>query len=107
MLSTLANNDDFVANLKAGKKASPAKDWIYADYNMTVFSNTEEVTAEINYLDGDKMFFYPENALINAGANYQRSTNDWAAKVVIDRELITGQNPASANDVATEILKRL
>ena len=107
LLSTLDNSDDFVARLKAGKKATPAKNWIYAGYNMTVFSNTEEVAAEQGYLDGGKMFFYPQTALNMAGGNYQRSQKDWNAKVVVDRELITGQNPASANAVATEILKRL
>jgi len=107
LLSTLYNSDEFVARLKAGKKATPAKNWIYAGYNMTVFSNTEEVAAEQGYLDGGKMFFYPQTALNMAGGNYQRSQKDWNAKVVVDRELITGQNPASANAVATEILKRL
>ena len=107
LLSTLANNDDFVALLKAGKKAAPAKDWIYSGYNMTVFSNTEEVTAENAYLNGGKMYFYPQNALNMAGANYLSNQKDWAANVVVDRELITGQNPASANAVATEILKML
>ena len=107
LLATLPNNDEFVDALKAGRKAFPAKDWIYAGYNMTVFSNSEEVAAEKGYLDGGKMFFYPETALNAAGGNYQRSANDWAVKVVVDRELITGQNPASANAVATEILKRL
>jgi len=107
LLSTLSNSDEFVARLKAGKKATPAKNWIYQGYNMTVFSNTEEVAAEQGYLNGGKMFFYPQTALNMAGGNYQRSQKDWNAKVVVDRELITGQNPASANAVATEILKRL
>ena len=107
LLSTLTNNDDFVALLKAGKKATPAKDWIYSGYNMTVFSNTEEVTAENAYLNGGKMYFYPQDALNIAGANYLSNETDWATKVVVDRELITGQNPASANAVAIEILKML
>jgi putative intracellular protease/amidase len=107
LLSTLTNNDDFVALLKAGKKATPAKDWIYSGYNMTVFSNTEEEAAENAYLNGGKMYFYPENALKIAGGNYLSNNKDWAANVVVDSELITGQNPASANDVATEILKML
>lgn len=107
LLSTLTNKDDFVARLKAGKKATPAKDWIYAGYKMTVFSNTEEVAAESSYLNGEKMYFHPETALDIAGAIYKRNTKDWAANIVVDRELITGQNPASANDVATEILNRL
>lgn len=31
----------------------------------------------------------------------------WAPHVVVDRNLVTGQNPASAAPVATELLKKL
>jgi putative intracellular protease/amidase len=107
LLSTLENNDEFVAYLKAGKKPTAAKGWIYAGYDISVFSNTEEDAATQGYLQGGEMFFYPQDALTLAGGNYQRSKKDWVSKVVVDRELITGQNPASANAVATEILKKL
>ena len=106
LLSTLPNNDEFVANLEAGKKAVADKNWIYNGYDMTVFSNTEEEAAK-GYLGGGEMKFYPETALSKAGGDYQRSQADWAQKVVVDRELITGQNPASAKAVAEEILKKL
>lgn len=107
LLSTLPNNDEFVAQLEKGKKAQPDSAWIYSGYKMTVFSNTEEDIATKYYLNGGQMKFYPETALDLAGGKYQRSEADWQPKVVVDRELITGQNPASAEGVAKEILKRL
>ena len=106
LLATLPNNDEFVAQLEAGKKATPSKDWIYAGYQMTVFSNTEEDAAK-GYLGGGEMKFYPETALDLAGGDYKRSKADWQSKVVVDRELITGQNPASAMGVAEAIIEKL
>ena len=106
LLSALPNNDQFVAKLAKGEKAVPSSDWIYAGYDMTVFSNSEEVTATKYYLDGE-MLYFPQNALSQAGGDYQRNDKDWTSKVVVDRELITGQNPASAMGVAQEIIKRL
>ena len=53
------------------------------------------------------MYYFPQDALSAIGGNYERSKQDWQAKVVVDRELITGQNPASAIGVAEEILKQL
>ncbi|WP_199611075.1 type 1 glutamine amidotransferase domain-containing protein [Flocculibacter collagenilyticus] len=107
LLASMPNNDEFVAQLKQGKNAKPAKNWIYSGYNMTVFSNSEEVTATKYYLNGGEMYYFPQDALISAGGKYQRSAEDWGAKVVVDRELITGQNPASAIGVAEVILKQL
>ena len=43
----------------------------------------------------------------NSGVQYRSNTAPWTANVVVDRELITGQNPASAVGVAQELLKRL
>ncbi len=106
LLSSLTNNDEFVADLKSGKDVSPPQDWIYSNYNMTVFSNSEETIATKYYIDGE-MYFFPEDALKKAGGIYSKSKEDWAKNVVTDRELITGQNPASALGVAKEILKRI
>ena len=107
LLSSLPNNDEFVDALKAGKSVKPDASWIYAGYKMTVFSNTEEVVATKYYLKGGEMYYFPQDALTQAGGKYERSDKDWGAKVVVDRELITGQNPASAMGVADAILKQL
>jgi putative intracellular protease/amidase len=46
-------------------------------------------------------------ALQAAGADYRSNTQPWTSHVVQDRELITGQNPASAADVGKLLLTRL
>ncbi|EAY24645.1 type 1 glutamine amidotransferase domain-containing protein [Microscilla marina] len=107
LLSSLPNSAGFEADMRAGKKAKPAKGWIYAGYKMTVFSNSEEATATKYYLSGDQLFYWPQNALTNAGGKYSRSKKDWAPHVVVDRELVTGQNNKSANATAKELLKLL
>ncbi|MCV2883408.1 type 1 glutamine amidotransferase domain-containing protein [Aestuariibacter sp. AA17] len=107
LLSALPNSEQFEAEMKKGKKAKGDKNWIYAGYKMTVFSNSEEAQAQQYYLNGGELFYWPQNALINAGGKYKQSEQDWQANVVVDRELVTGQNPASAIGVAEEMLKML
>lgn len=80
--------------------------WIYAGYKMTVFSNREEEMAK-GLLRGGEMKFYPQDALLKAGGEFSQAEVPFASHVVLDRELITGQNPASAPAVAQELLRRL
>ncbi|WP_052701787.1 type 1 glutamine amidotransferase domain-containing protein [Marinomonas sp. S3726] len=107
LLSALPNSTEFEAQMKDGSKATPAEGWIYDDYKMTTFSNSEETTATQYYLGGDGLFFWPQNALIKAGGEYSRSKEDWAPHIVVDRELITGQNNKSSTGVAQALLKML
>ncbi|MNV75392.1 hypothetical protein D3C71_1686740 [compost metagenome] len=53
------------------------------------------------------MKFYPQDALTQAGGQFSQADAAFSAHVVTDRELITGQNPASAPAVAQELLSRL
>ncbi len=53
------------------------------------------------------MKFYPQTALQSLGAKYQSNTTAWTPNVVVDRELITGQNPASAVLVGKTLLEKL
>ncbi|MNL08921.1 hypothetical protein D3C87_1296610 [compost metagenome] len=53
------------------------------------------------------MKFYPQTALEQAGGVYSSNTSPWTSHIVIDRELVTGQNPGSALDVGKVILDRL
>lgn len=107
LLSALPNAADFETQMKAGKKATPAKGWIYDGYAMTTFSNSEETVATQYYLGGDQLFYWPQNALSYAGGNYSRGDTDWAPHVVVDRELVTGQNNKSSVGVARALLTLL
>jgi putative intracellular protease/amidase len=107
LLSTLPDAKVFTQQLEAqaGNLPQPAG-WPYAGYRMTVISNEEEEQAK-GYLGGGAMKFYPQTALQKAGGAYASNTAPWTAHVVVDRELVTGQNPASAKGVAQELLRRL
>ncbi|MEM9103812.1 MAG: hypothetical protein AAGB12_16000 [Pseudomonadota bacterium] len=49
----------------------------------------------------------PQDALTLAGGNYLRNKQDWQPHIVVDRELITGQNNKSSTGVAQAMLKLL
>ena len=105
LLSTLPDANGFVVGLESGQ-TKRAPQWIYSGYQITVISNQEEEQAKPQ-LGGGEMKFYPQTALQQAGVQYRSNAAPWTANVVVDRELITGQNPASAVGVAQELLKRL
>jgi len=48
-----------------------------------------------------------EAALKNRGAIFDDGDAAWVSHVVVDRNLITGQNPGSAEAAAGALLKRL
>jgi len=106
LLSTLPDANGFVGQLIAKGQASAQSGWIYAGYKMTVISNQEEELAK-GLLGGGAMKFYPQTALQQAGGQYSSNTSPWTSHVVMDRELITGQNPASALEVGQALVKRL
>jgi putative intracellular protease/amidase len=106
LLSTLPDAQGFTSRLAASGTVEPRPNWIYAGYRMTVISNQEEELAK-ELLRGGAMKFYPQTALQQAGGVYGSNQVPFAPNVVMDRELITGQNPASALGVAGELLNRL
>lgn len=106
LLSALPDAAGFVGQLELAGRVTARPDWIYAGYKMTVMSNVEERLAE-GRLGGGEMKFLPQTALEQAGGLYGSNLVPWTANMVVDRELITGQNPASTLDVANELLKRL
>lgn len=103
LLSTI--DPAFVTRLEAGRQAAPPQ-WIYAGYRMTVISNAEEAQAK-GLLGGGTMKLLPQTALQKAGGDYRSNATPWTPHVVQDRELITGQNPASAQQVGEVLLQRL
>ena len=87
------------------QKAPVASNWIYQGYKMTIFSDAEETVFEAS-LNGDKLQYYPGKAMQQAGGKMQYSET-WTPNVVIDRELITGQNPFSDKALAAAMLDKL
>lgn len=66
------------------------------------FSNTEEAAAQLT----DVVPFLVEDMLRNNGGDYSKGA-DWQSYVVNDANLITGQNPASSEAAAHEVLRQL
>lgn len=80
------------------------KGWIYEGYAMTALSDAEEWPGEV--AKGTEMPFHLEQALQLAGGKIQvQGINQ--SHVVKDRELITGQNPASDLELAKALEKAL
>jgi len=88
------------------KATDLAQGWQYAGYRMTVFSSSEEVAAEQSLLHGKLAFHMPE-ALKLAGGEVVTTAEDFAPYLVVDRELITGQNPASDHLIAEKMIEAL
>lgn len=72
--------------------------WTFDGYHMTGYSNEEEQQGG----PGDAAPFTLETRLRQAGADYQAGA-PWTIFVITDRELISGQNPASAAQVARQL----
>lgn len=69
---------------------------------VTGFSNSEEEGVGLT----DVVPFLLEDALKDNGGDYKKG-EDWQSYVVEDGLLITGQNPASSEDTAKHLLKKL
>ncbi|THA71089.1 type 1 glutamine amidotransferase domain-containing protein [Streptomyces sp. A0958] len=74
----------------------------FAGYRLTGFTNAEESRTGL----ADKAKWLLQDRLVEIGADFQEG-EPWAPHVVVDRNLVTGQNPASAGPLADELLKRL
>lgn len=70
--------------------------------NITSFTNSEEAAVGLT----DVVPFLLENELKSKGGIYTKK-EDWASYVVKDGMLITGQNPASSEAVANELINIL
>ena len=69
---------------------------------VTGFTNTEEEAVQLT----DVVPFLVEDMLKQNGGEYSK-VEDWQPYAVVDGKLITGQNPASSEKVAEELLKML
>jgi len=68
--------------------------------NVTGFTNTEEEAVQLT----DVVPFLVEDTLKKNGGSYSK-IEDWSPYAVVDGRLVTGQNPASSEKVAEELLK--
>ncbi|WP_431873037.1 type 1 glutamine amidotransferase domain-containing protein [Nocardiopsis eucommiae] len=74
----------------------------FAGYRVSAFTNTEEEQAGL----ADRAAWLLQDRLVEAGVDFQEG-EPWAPKVVVDRTLVTGQNPASSAPLAQEMLRLL
>ncbi|MFI6656546.1 type 1 glutamine amidotransferase domain-containing protein [Streptomyces sp. NPDC050523] len=74
----------------------------FAGYQVAAFTNAEETQSGF----ADQAKWLLQDRLTEAGVLVQIG-EPWAPKVVVDRNLVTGQNPASSAPVAEELLKKL
>ncbi|WOD40228.1 type 1 glutamine amidotransferase domain-containing protein [Nodosilinea sp. E11] len=70
--------------------------------SVTGFTNSEEAAVGLT----DVVPFLVEDMLKANGGNYSK-TDDWQPYVLCDRNLITGQNPASSEAAAQAVLQQL
>jgi len=107
--ATMPRAREFRAAVVSGDTAAAteiAREWPYAGYRMTVFSTSEEKWAEDNLFNA-KLPFYMPDALRLVGAEVTTNPIDLAPNVVIDRELITGQNMGSDHLIAAKLTEAL
>jgi putative intracellular protease/amidase len=78
--------------------------WLFDGYRMTSFTDEEEDQTEPGRLG---MEWLLDGALKNAGAVFDDGPSAWVSHVVVDRNLITGQNPGSTEATADAVIKKL
>jgi len=78
--------------------------WLFDGFRLTSFTDEEEEQTPPGKLG---MEWWLETALKQAGAVFDDSPAAWTSHVVVDRNLITAQNPQSADASAEAVLKYL
>ncbi|MFC9292009.1 type 1 glutamine amidotransferase domain-containing protein [Streptomyces sp. NPDC057052] len=74
----------------------------FAGRRITAFTNDEETQAGL----ADKAKWLLQDRLTAAGVDV-RIGEPWTPHVIVDGNLVTGQNPASSGPLAAELLKKL
>jgi putative intracellular protease/amidase len=74
----------------------------FAGRHLTGFTNVEETQGGL----APKVKWLLQDRLVELGADFEEG-EPWAPHVVVDGNLVTGQNPASSAPVADELLKKL
>lgn len=110
LLSAIGNAAGFMQKIKTGDfeaAKSALKDWPYAGYDMTVFSTDEENAVAGERGIGGFVQFDPQTTLELAGGKMKPGQNMFENNVVVYRELVTGQNPASDEELAEKFINML
>lgn len=74
-------------------------DYMIRGKTITGFSNTEEDAVQLTSF----MPFLLEDSIKANGGIYVKADEPWGVKVVVDGQIITGQNPASASGIAVAL----
>ncbi|GIH21433.1 type 1 glutamine amidotransferase domain-containing protein [Rugosimonospora africana] len=104
LAAMLPDPDKAVAALCHGLAAflpagAPDGSWLFRGRRMTSFNDEEERMAQL----ADHAPWLLETRLRQAGAEFETAAA-WTSHVVVDGNLITGQNPASAEAVGEALL---
>jgi putative intracellular protease/amidase len=75
----------------------------FAGYRVTCFSHVEEFYTKIN----GRLPLVLEIELKRLGLEYSKGPFPWGSHVVVDRNLVTGQNPFSSESMAKQFLDLL
>ena len=81
----------------------PARDaggWLFRGRRVTGFTNAEE--EQVGF--ADKAPWRLEDRLLEDGGAFESSGNPWRPHVVVDGNLYSGQNPASSEPLAKQLL---
>src|SRR5215471_5961739 len=109
LVSAMPHAREFRAALIAADE-NTAKEWAtgwqYAGYQMTIFSASEEKWVENEILHA-KMYFNMPQALRAAGGEVTTTKVDFEPNLIVDRELITGQNPRSDHLIGEKLVSAL
>ncbi|MEV6006004.1 type 1 glutamine amidotransferase domain-containing protein [Streptomyces sp. NPDC051976] len=74
----------------------------FAGYKVAAFTNAEEIQGGLS----DKAKWLLQDRLTEAGVQVQVG-EPWVPNIVVDRNLVTGQNPSSSAPLAAELLNKL
>ena len=85
-----------------GKVGEQGGGWLFTGYRLTAFSTVEEKQTGL----ADRLPWLLQERLEEAGADYS-AAEPWTPHVVVDRNLYTGQNPASSAPLAEALLKTI
>ena len=81
---------------------NPTGSPVVSQRRVTGFSNSEEDAVGLTSI----VPFLLEDELQLLGGKYEKG-NDWESYVVVDENIITGQNPASSRATAEALLKKI